>query len=698
MRKLSIPILALSGILITTQSIAQNITASTPWVWMAGDSTINQSGHYGTKNVPSQNNIPGSRKQAASWTDDAGNFWLFGGRKEASNVTAAVYNDLWKYTPSTKEWTWVSGDSIPFLAAAGTGQGAVIGTQGVPSTNNTPGARSLANYWNDNNGNFWIQGGGAGNGGSKYNDLWKFNVINKTWTWIRGNTAPTIDQPGIYGTMGVAAATNQPGSRIKGACWADNNGFLWLFGGQGVFTTSSASSSGMGDLWKYEIATDLWTWVSGSTLSAATNQTANYGTMGVAAATNKPGGRMWPITWVDTGNNLWMLGGLGYTATTSQGVLSDLWKYNTVTNQWVWMNGSSTINHQGTYISQGVAGGNRMPRGRFGSTGWVDKAGDFWLFGGVTIAWQNLTLNDIWKYEKATNEWTWVKGDSIHNIQPVYNTLQVPNPLNEVGSRGVDMSWRERNNNNIWVFGGYCMQGTSIMVERNDLWKIETCTPTGNVSSISGQDTVCAGDTVTFSVAPVQGAFSYNWSVPAGWTILNSSYTLQAIAVNTGGAITLSVLGQCGDSSSLQTHNVFSSTLQQPVISVSISNGVASLSLNGSYAAYQWYQNGTPISGANAATYVTSSPGNYSVEVTSAGGCTAMSAVENITSVSVDGILGNDKFMKLFPNPSNGNTIQVDAIENGTIRILDIQGRTVYQQKIVRGSNTLALDALAKDI
>ncbi len=48
---------------------AQNITASTPWVWMSGDSLVNQNGIYGTKGVPSVNNIPGGRKQSASWTD-----------------------------------------------------------------------------------------------------------------------------------------------------------------------------------------------------------------------------------------------------------------------------------------------------------------------------------------------------------------------------------------------------------------------------------------------------------------------------------------------------------------------------------------------------------------------------------------------------------------------------------------------------
>lgn len=658
---------------------AQNITATTPWVWMGGDSTINQPGLYGTKGVPGSANRPGARKQSASWTDDNGNFWLFGGRREASSVSGACYNDLWKYSPATHQWTWVSGDTIPYTAAA-TGQGLVAGTQGVPAVTNQPGARSLANHWKDADGNFWIQGGGASNGGVRYNDLWKYDVTNNTWTWIRGNTAPAIEQAGVYGILGTSSPANIPGSRIAGACWTDDDGFLWLFGGQGVTTAPSASSAGLSDLWKYNIITNEWTWVGGSNAAPTANQLASYGTMGVAAVTNKPGGRTWPITWVDTGNNLWMMGGLGYGETTTQGVLNDLWKYNTVSNQWTWMNGSNIVNHQGTYVSQGISGVGRMPRCRFGSTSWTDKAGDFWLFGGVTIAWQNLTVNDIWKYNRAANEWVWIKGDSVANIQPVYNTLQVPSQANEVGSRGVEMSWRERTNNNIWVFGGYCMQGTSVMVGRNDLWKIETCTPLGTLSSISGADTVCYGDTVSFSIPPVAGAFSYNWQVPAGWTKIDSAATLNVAVGNTGGTVSVRVLGQCGDSSIIQSHTVSVEVLN-PQINTAVVNDGTLLSVIGSYATYQWYKNGQPVPGATNPTYTANVSGAYAVRLTSAAGCTAMSDSLQITPTGIRDVRLSEDAIKMYPNPSSG-ILSLESASGAKIkfvRIVNLLGQELFQ-------------------
>ena len=58
------------------------------------------------------------------------------------------------------------------------------------------------------------------------------------WTWMGGsNVIPSGSSepgpPGVYGTMGVASATNMPGGRFYAASWTDKQGNLWLFGGGG---------------------------------------------------------------------------------------------------------------------------------------------------------------------------------------------------------------------------------------------------------------------------------------------------------------------------------------------------------------------------------------------------------------------------------------------------------------------------------
>ena len=49
------------------------------------------------------------------------------------------------------------------------------------------------------------------------------------WTWIGGND--TLSANEVYGTVGVSAAANLPGSRFSGANWTDQNGNFWPYGG-----------------------------------------------------------------------------------------------------------------------------------------------------------------------------------------------------------------------------------------------------------------------------------------------------------------------------------------------------------------------------------------------------------------------------------------------------------------------------------
>ena len=61
------------------------------------------------------------------------------------------------------------------------------------------------------------------------NDLWKYD--GTYWTWVSGNNS--TNQPGVYGTQGVASSSNIPGARNGVSSWIDSNNILWLFGGYG---------------------------------------------------------------------------------------------------------------------------------------------------------------------------------------------------------------------------------------------------------------------------------------------------------------------------------------------------------------------------------------------------------------------------------------------------------------------------------
>jgi hypothetical protein len=282
------------------------------WTWMSGSSTAGASGTYGTLGVPSIGNVPGGRWGSVSWTDGSGNFWLFGGEGFGASNAGGVLNDLWEFSPTTKNWTWVSGSSN--ANAVG-----VYGTLGGPSTGNVPGARSDAVGWIDGSGNLWLFGGSDNLFQSDLNDLWEFNPTAKTWTWVSGsNTHGVI--VGVYGTQGVAAANNVPGSRCSAVSWIDGSGDLWLFGGQGYGSNETVNGD-LNDLWEYSPATKEWTWVDGSNTGTQQGPSGVYGTLGFPAATNVPGGRDSAVSWTDSSGNFWLFGG------ESTESFNDLWTY-----------------------------------------------------------------------------------------------------------------------------------------------------------------------------------------------------------------------------------------------------------------------------------------------------------------------------------------------------------------------------------
>jgi hypothetical protein len=278
------------------------------WTWVSGSNSTGAS-VFSTLGVASTSNTPGERSNSVSWTDASGNFWLFGGYGIDSTGTSGFLNDLWKFSPTAKTWTWVSGSNK--ANAVG-----IYGTQGIASTNNFPGGRSGSVSWIDNSGNLWLFGGSNPIFMSSLNDLWEFNPIAKTWTWVSGSNTPGVIV-GVYGTQGVAAANNVPGSRCVAASWIDSSGNLWLFGGQGYGSNGTVNGD-LNDLWEYSPATKEWTWMDGSNTGTQQGPSGVYGTLGVPAATNVPGGRDSAVSWTDSNGNFWLFGGDSF---------NDLWRY-----------------------------------------------------------------------------------------------------------------------------------------------------------------------------------------------------------------------------------------------------------------------------------------------------------------------------------------------------------------------------------
>ncbi len=330
------------------------------WAWMGGDAPTNSqpdfAGTYGTPGDFTSGAFPGSRNFATTGTDASGNFWLFGGNGQGSTVGAAdALDDLWEFNPTTNQWAWISGSST-------TGDSGSYGTLQAFASGNGPCSRYGASMWTDSSGDLWLFGGFGfpPNGEGYLNDLWEYNPTLGTegeWAWMAGNnTMGTVTPPagsqnapgsgwiGIYGTSGVAASGNNPGSRIYASTWTDSSGNLWLFGGDGF--DSAGNNGDLNDLWEFSPATYEWAWMGGSDLAdqpgvyqstagspgggAIVSAYANSGVLAdsLAATTSyDPGSRHKAASWKDKNGNLWLMGGSGVDSSGSAGYLNDRWEY-----------------------------------------------------------------------------------------------------------------------------------------------------------------------------------------------------------------------------------------------------------------------------------------------------------------------------------------------------------------------------------
>jgi len=289
------------------------------------------------------------------------------------------------------------------------------------------------------------------------------------WVWMKGDNIP--NQPAVYGMQGVPGPTNNPPSLYETCEWTDLNGNFWLFGGLDAnFNTHS-------DLWEYNPLTNEWTWRKGP---GTPFNPGSYGVQGIPSPGNNPPPRSYGMaTWRDNQGNLWMLGGAN-----NGGVYNDLWKYNISTNEWTWMKGANFQGQAGTYGTMGVPSPLNCPGARSEtSAAWSDNSGNLWLFGG-------LSLNDLWKYNISTNEWTWMKGSQLPDQPGVYGIMGIEDTANTPGSRMIYSHWVDYAGR-LWLFAGKDFINSALF---NDLWRFNI--NTNNWAWIGGDSTT--GSTGTY--------------------------------------------------------------------------------------------------------------------------------------------------------------------------------------------------------
>src|SRR5580700_4744407 len=425
------------------------------------------------------------------------------------------------------DWTWIDGTfTAGTIAAPQYGSFPTTAPTTIPNPfTNTPGARYGAAGWTDKAGNLWLFGGDGweltGNAqpdllDGAMNDLWVCVPFGDACQWqLQGAYDPTVVNtipPTTVGAEIIANAQSErqggsystpfvPPARLGAATWTDKTGNLWLFGG-------SDGAHYLNDLWMFNASAlspnftakaAQWTWQS-SSVSPAVDQSGIY----PPTANPYPGARTNAVSWTDGSGNFWLFGGFGKDGAGTLGFLNDLWEYSGGT--WTFVSGSSLANQIGIYGTPGTASTTNAPGGRQEAVGWADAAGNLWLFGGEgedgnNPPTANGILNDLWEYNIAAKQWTFVMGNTTANQTGVYEAQTVVGPVSTTGAAstcGLTVGLTVSNNvicspvsttgalpgsrwgasgwtdagGNLWLFGGWGLDstGTNGNGALNDLW------------------------------------------------------------------------------------------------------------------------------------------------------------------------------------------------------------------------------------
>ncbi len=186
---------------------------------------------------------------------------------------------------------------------------------------------------------------------------------------------------------------------------------------------------------------------------------------------------------------------------------------------------------------------------------------------------------------------------------------------------------------------------------------------TGSVTITTNTTQICASDSA--EICAPSGYVSYLW---------NTGAVTECIAASLAGNYYVTVTDNAACSAT--SNGVALSVYQQPSVSVSV-NGDTLTAFNAT--SYQWFFNGVEIPNATNAVYVATQSGNYSVQITDANGCYAVS---NVIPVAT-GIARVESFKEIgvFPNPATDGKWHVKVssfLVGATAEVFNAEGKMVF--------------------
>ncbi len=207
--------------------------------------------------------------------------------------------------------------------------------------------------------------------------------------------------------------------------------------------------------------------------------------------------------------------------------------------------------------------------------------------------------------------------------------------------------------------------------------------PVTNITYNSPLSFCEGGGVVLNAQAPAGATLSWYRNGTQIQPIVSTSFYL----AQTSGSYTVRVISAAG---CLYTSNAVPVTvfpLPAPIITRSNDTLFAGPQ---TYLTYQWYRNGSIISGANNSFYRVTTNAGYSVQVSDANGCENTSSTYSFGNVGLGSSVAKGT-IKIYPNPTTG-FVKVEAPVAVDITVRDATGRVV---RTLKGANEIEFGDLA---
>ena len=373
---------------------------------------------------------PGSRESAASWMDQSGQAWMFGGVGFDKYPSEGVHvlDELWKFNLVQQEWSLISvkgqnKNNLPspggIHSAAACGVHNLVfvtfgGENSFGQVSNElwifdiqnanwlqlqsasgPVARKQMAYWclHDE----IIIFGGIAENNIILNDMWRFSLLKFKWTEI--DLGKSLDMPPRPGSV--------PPGRSGPLCWKTLHNQLYMFSGKTIEKEEHGPKTYfLPDMWVFNITDMTWYLI-------INDANSNY---------DIPRPRIDGICWNDKGS-LWLYGGMTCQSQSKTcSILSDLWIFSLDTHQWSHANKES-ISYTPSCSRMNK---NNSPGRRYGSISWSHQ-GLKLLFGGLGIDKRNRTsyLDDLWILNEKTKRYILTSRETPNQTSPSLIFLMV---------------------------------------------------------------------------------------------------------------------------------------------------------------------------------------------------------------------------------------------------------------------------------